>query len=190
MSAIFNLLGVTNPSTTKRFGYYGGSSTLPPASAGNMGVEAEFSTTNYSYSVYNDANVFIFENSETYPGVRLSFQINNVDPSQVTSVTVTARCRANNGYSGGGWTLYIKNRGTNSWESLGVYAADAMATLTGTKSSSISNYVNNQGQVEALAIGNNAIDGNGAGAHFELSFAEISVDYADGSYPQINSQII
>ena len=190
-TTVFYLDGITSPSTLKKFAFKGRSGVLPPASAGNLTGEAEFSDANYAASLSDDASFVEYTDSGAdYAGIRISFQLNNVDPSLASSITVNVRAVANNGYSGGGWNLYIKNLGTNSWESLATYFVDALTTLSGTKNSSLTNYINNQGQVQALALGNNPMDGNGSGAYIKLSFANISCDYTDTPFPTVTPQII
>ena len=169
--------GITSPSATTQ-GFWGSGNTKPPTSGGNfLNGNTEFTTAQYTAASAADGSfVSPSFSSDTYSGIKCEFFVPSANRT-ITQIDFGMKGIGNDGYTDAyGWTLYIRNNATPAWESIASTSSSANTSLTGTKTTSLSNYVDSNFRIQIMMM-NNGFDSNGSFPVSQLDYAYATITY-------------
>jgi len=132
------------PNSTDCAGWDGDDSTAPPNTLTFDNTEFSLSSGELDTISTDDGDCISFYSSPSYPGQRIQFAINEVVENLIEiELTFKGYGHGKNAGEGDeyGWKLWMWNNNSSAWELLDSHTSSSKATLSGSKTTNLSNYV-------------------------------------------------
>lgn len=144
-------MNIYHPNDTDCAGWEGHDGSAPPGNP-SMFVEESLDEDELDTISVDDENYILF-GAEGYPGQRIRFAIDEL-PDTVLNIALTFKGYGKDAWDPPtyGWYLWIWNKTTTTWELLDSHAGSSKATLTGSKSSGCTDYIDGSGYIHGLVM--------------------------------------